>query len=246
MNALTDTLLKRRQELKLSLRKAAELIGISHSYLSNLEKGIDPRTNAPINPTPEILRLISKAYNLNYDELMYFAGYLNPSDEVNKYNDKMYSEEIKSQVKEFIKKYNGDNKAITRELNAKIEEFKQNNLNLSDDLLIDLFVENTFFPDDLQKNLDMLISLGYDNKIIAKDGRKLFIHLKEDLKPKVKYSEVHDVEKAMEIILSQPGLMLKGELLSDESKIILANAIQMGLRTAEEIEKNKSKGDKNE
>lgn len=60
-----------------------------------------------------------------------------------------------------------------------------------------------------------------------------------------KYSEIHDVEEAMKIILDQPGLMLKGELLSDESKIILANAIQMGLRTAEELEK-KSKGEANE
>lgn len=63
-------------------------------------------------------------------------------------------------------------------------------------------------------------------------------------KPKEKYPDVHDVEEAMKIILEQPGLMLKGELLSDESKIILANAIQMGLRTAEEIEKKKkNKGD---
>lgn len=63
-----------------------------------------------------------------------------------------------------------------------------------------------------------------------------------------KYPEIHDVEEAMKIILSQPGLMLKGEILSDESKIILANAIQMGLRTAEELEKKKkaNKGDDNE
>lgn len=59
------------------------------------------------------------------------------------------------------------------------------------------------------------------------------------------YGEVDDVEDAMKIILKQPGLMLKGELLSDESKIILANAIQMGLRTAEELEKKKQ-GDKDE
>lgn len=62
-----------------------------------------------------------------------------------------------------------------------------------------------------------------------------------------KYPDVHDVEEAMKIILEQPGLMLKGELLSDESKIILANAIQMGLRTAEELEKKKkNKGDGND
>ena len=68
----------------------------------------------------------------------------------------------------------------------------------------------------------------------------------KDKIPEEKYPEVHDVEEAMKIILEQPGLMLKGEILSDESKIILANAIQMGLRTAEELEKKKNKGDGNE
>lgn len=67
-----------------------------------------------------------------------------------------------------------------------------------------------------------------------------------ELTPKEKYPEVQDVEEAMKIILEQPGLMLKGEILSDESKIILANAIQMGLRTAEELEKKKNKGDSHE
>lgn len=58
--------------------------------------------------------------------------------------------------------------------------------------------------------------------------------------PEEKYPPISDVEEAIKIILEQPGLMLKGEALSDESKIILANAIQMGLRTAEEINKKKS------
>ncbi len=61
-----------------------------------------------------------------------------------------------------------------------------------------------------------------------------------------RYPDVHDVEEAIKIILAQPGLMLKGEMLSDESKIILANAIQMGLRTAEELERKKKKEDNGE
>lgn len=54
-------------------------------------------------------------------------------------------------------------------------------------------------------------------------------------------NKVADVKQAMEIILSQPGLMLNGEMLSDESKIALANAIQMGLAYAEQMQK-KEKG----
>lgn len=68
---------------------------------------------------------------------------------------------------------------------------------------------------------------------------------KEKLSLEEKYPEVHDVEEAMEVILAQPGLMLKGSMLSDESKIILANAIQMGLRTAEELERKKREKEEN-
>ncbi|OSA69851.1 helix-turn-helix domain-containing protein [Clostridium botulinum] len=77
MNDLQAFLINKRKELKLSLRNASKLIGISHSYLSTLEKGIDPRNNAPIKPTPETLQLISNAYNTPYEYLMEMAGYLN-------------------------------------------------------------------------------------------------------------------------------------------------------------------------
>jgi transcriptional regulator with XRE-family HTH domain len=58
-----------------SLRNASTRIGISHNYLNNLEKGIDPRTGKVIHPSPEILEKIGKAYSYSYDELMKLAGY---------------------------------------------------------------------------------------------------------------------------------------------------------------------------
>lgn len=79
-------------------------------------------------------------------------------------------------------------------------------------------------------------------------GRTDIRNPEKELTPEEKYPEITDVEKAMEIILEQPGLMLNGELLTDEDKIILANAIQMGLRTAEEMRKKrkeKEEKDKN-
>jgi transcriptional regulator with XRE-family HTH domain len=76
MNNLQNYLINKRKELKLSLRNASELIGISHSYLSTLEKGIDPRNNTPVKPTPETLKLISTAYNVSYELLMKLTGYL--------------------------------------------------------------------------------------------------------------------------------------------------------------------------
>lgn len=76
LNQLGNYIKNKRINLKLSLRDAAKLIGISHSYLSTIEKGIDPRSNAPIKPTPEVLQFISKAYGLEYNKLMQLAGYI--------------------------------------------------------------------------------------------------------------------------------------------------------------------------
>lgn len=74
MNKLGDLLIKLRGEK--TLREVAELTGISHGYIGMLERGYDNRTKKPINPSPEILRKLSLAYNFPYDILMFVAGYL--------------------------------------------------------------------------------------------------------------------------------------------------------------------------
>jgi len=51
-------------------------MGISYSYLSVLEKGIDPRSGKDPNPKPETLKIISRAYEYPYEELLKAAGYL--------------------------------------------------------------------------------------------------------------------------------------------------------------------------
>ena len=61
---------------------------------------------------------------------------------------------------------------------------------------------------------------------------------------KEKFPKVTDVKEALKIIMAQPGLMLNGELLSDESKIALANAIQMGLAYAEQMQKREKENKK--
>lgn len=59
-----------------SLRTAGEKTGISYTYWSILEKGLDPRSRNPLKPTPETLRAISDGYNYSYEELMMAAGYI--------------------------------------------------------------------------------------------------------------------------------------------------------------------------
>ncbi|WP_237473857.1 helix-turn-helix domain-containing protein [Virgibacillus halodenitrificans] len=88
---------------KESLREASKRIGISHTYLDTIEKGYDKRSGKTINPSPDTLRLISKAYNYDYENLLRKAGYLDPKKEAIKkankslkdYDFKFTSEEEK-------------------------------------------------------------------------------------------------------------------------------------------------------
>lgn len=67
-------LMKLRKDRGLSLRVAAAQIGISHTYLSALEKGVDPRTGGQIVPSDEVLMKISKAYGIEYAKLIAYFG----------------------------------------------------------------------------------------------------------------------------------------------------------------------------
>lgn len=76
MSDLGDLFRQIRIKKNWSIRKAANKMGISYSYLSILEKGVDPRTGKASNPRPETLKIISETYNYPYEELMKTAGYL--------------------------------------------------------------------------------------------------------------------------------------------------------------------------
>lgn len=81
LKTLYEIIKNRRIELDISIRKASKLTGVSTSYLSNLEKGRDPRSGKYIKPTPETLEMISKGYNLDYNDLLVAAGVLKDDNE---------------------------------------------------------------------------------------------------------------------------------------------------------------------
>lgn len=61
---------------KESLRDVAKRSGISHTYLSIVEKGYDLRSGSPARPSFDTLRRLAKAYNYPYEKLLRAAGYL--------------------------------------------------------------------------------------------------------------------------------------------------------------------------
>lgn len=89
---------------KMTFREAAEKSGLSHSYIRYLELGKRPGTNTPINPTPESLRGLAKAYGYSYTELMRLAGYNDEDEEVHKEESKL--ERDKKEIMNFIRNSN--------------------------------------------------------------------------------------------------------------------------------------------
>ena len=67
---LGDLIKTYRSDNKLSLRVFAERCGLSHTYISALEKNIDPRTGKPIAPTLDTVKYISKGMNMSIEEIL--------------------------------------------------------------------------------------------------------------------------------------------------------------------------------
>ena len=59
-----------------SLREVQKHTGISHTYLSTLERGYDPRTKKPRKPSPDVLRKLADFYKVDYFGLLFKAGYI--------------------------------------------------------------------------------------------------------------------------------------------------------------------------
>ena len=76
MSVFPDLIKEKRLSMKLSLRSAAKMIGISYTYLDILEKSVDKRTGITNKPTPETLEMIASAYRLDYNYLLSLWGYI--------------------------------------------------------------------------------------------------------------------------------------------------------------------------
>jgi transcriptional regulator with XRE-family HTH domain len=158
MNDLGDFLKELRG--KSSLREVQEGTGISHTYLSTLEKGYDPRTKKPRKPTPEVLQKLAKFYNVKYADLMYLAGYLERTPDE---QQGISSEEKKEKTKEYILKL----KSIDEEL-SNIKREKKNR-NLSN-------------PGKLNNNTFDLSNLLHEETNLSFKGKKLNQADKEKIK----------------------------------------------------------------
>ncbi len=70
-----EMLLTERSKRGLSLRAASAIIGISHTYLSELESGHDPRTGQKPLPSSDVIYKICKAYEIDTEISSSLLGY---------------------------------------------------------------------------------------------------------------------------------------------------------------------------
>jgi transcriptional regulator with XRE-family HTH domain len=162
VNDLGDFLKELRGEL--SLRDVQEGTGISHTYLSTLEKGYDPRTKKERKPTPKVLQTLARFYRVNYKDLMYLAGYLEN-------DDSLPSEEKAAKI---------------REINLKLKELERIQEILSKDRkdpvikkadsMFKQKLDNRQKKDkdvfDLSVLLEMDVDLYYKNKLLTKNEKE--------------------------------------------------------------------------
>jgi len=63
-----------------SLREVQREAGVSHTYLSSLEKGKDPRSKNKILPSPDVLKKLAIYYEHPYLDLMIKTGYASANE----------------------------------------------------------------------------------------------------------------------------------------------------------------------
>lgn len=81
MNELGDLLRNLRGNR--SLREIADITELSHTYISDVEKGYRRGSKKPLHPSPDTLKRLANAYNYSYEEIMKIAGYIEDRSEKN-------------------------------------------------------------------------------------------------------------------------------------------------------------------
>lgn len=84
MNHLGRYLKKRLNELKASEREISAKCGISHSYLNQLIKGINPSTKKKISPTLSTFEKLSQGFDVSVESLQKISRGIKDSDIDNK------------------------------------------------------------------------------------------------------------------------------------------------------------------
>lgn len=101
MNTLGKYISEQRAFKNLSIRKLAKIANLSHTEISRLESGERK------SPSPLVLKAISHALNINFEELMRTAGYTDEAENSSELTLKLFklqylNEKELEEVSDFI------------------------------------------------------------------------------------------------------------------------------------------------
>lgn len=134
---------------KRSLRNISELTGISHTHLSDIEKGKDRRTGKTMIPSPDALKKIADGTGADYLEMLKIAGYL--SD---------YMEEKLIQLEQKAKKRSKENAKIADDFNFNEYDDVTNRLSIAIEQKKKITADNELIDkEDENKNAVFLLNL---------------------------------------------------------------------------------------
>lgn len=103
MKTLGEIIKEYRQENSLSLREFSKKCGLSHTYIDKLEKGVDPRSGKPVEPTIDVLEKVSSALSINLQELLILIGKIeSTSKNIDIKNNKLNIDENEKDVEELL------------------------------------------------------------------------------------------------------------------------------------------------
>jgi transcriptional regulator with XRE-family HTH domain len=108
---------------KRSLREIAELTGLSHTYIADVEKGFRRGTNKPLKPSPESLKKLSEALGAPYVELMVLAGYWDEEELLEPINTSQVNETPSQYAseKEFIASIDLSDEELTKQYKVMVD-----------------------------------------------------------------------------------------------------------------------------
>lgn len=153
-----------------SLREMEKITGLSHTYLSSLEKGKDPRSGNERKPSPEVLKKIARTLNVNYSTLMEKAGYADEQDELeqisffklNEFKLKRYVR-IEDFLEDPKRKFSINGHILTKEeIQNLISSFKGKTINYPTD-------------EEIEKEYEEIITTKINNKERIENGDAFFI-----------------------------------------------------------------------
>ena len=89
---LRELIKSERLRRKMTQRDLAKVTKLSPAFISMLEKGVNPSTGKPVNPSPATLMALSEGLMLSYVDLMVLAGFLVLGEEPDE--DEMFEQAI--------------------------------------------------------------------------------------------------------------------------------------------------------